>query len=124
MFHKSTSHKDGHRSRCSECRRLDAISSRDSNGDDIRSRDRIRKSIKTFPTYKSGSNKSRAQGVSYYQIKTGKIKRLPCEVCGSEVNIVGHHDDYLKPTDLRFMCKRHHRIWHHENGKGKNPLTK
>jgi hypothetical protein len=45
-------------------------------------------------------------------IKTGKLKRQPCEVCGSTENIHGHHDDYEKPLEVRWLCARHHRIEH------------
>jgi hypothetical protein len=35
----------------------------------------------------------------------------PCEECGAEVS-VGHHDDYRKPLEVRWLCDSHHRRWH------------
>lgn len=44
-------------------------------------------------------------------IAAGKLVRLPCEVCGIEP-AEGHHDDYSKPLDVRWLCKLHHREHH------------
>jgi hypothetical protein len=40
-------------------------------------------------------------------IRTGKMNRLPCRVCGSEP-AQAHHEDYSKPLDVTFLCKKHH----------------
>jgi hypothetical protein len=42
-------------------------------------------------------------------VRSGKIKRQPCEVCGSREGVEGHHDDYSRPLDVRWVCRRHHR---------------
>ena len=44
-------------------------------------------------------------------VRRGKIKRLPCEICGAEP-AEGHHDDYDKPLEVRWLCFRHHRELH------------
>jgi hypothetical protein len=36
---------------------------------------------------------------------------MPCEVC-KETNVDAHHDDYNKPLDVRWLCKKHHREHH------------
>jgi len=48
-------------------------------------------------------------------ISSGKIKRLPCEVCGEYGQ--AHHDSYAKENWLkvRFLCKDHHAEWHRIN---------
>lgn len=61
-----------------------------------------------------------AHGVVSYRIKTGELKRQPCEVCGSE-NVHAHHDDYAKPLEVRWLCPFHHKEWHDKNGEAKNP---
>lgn len=44
-------------------------------------------------------------------VTAGKIKRLPCEVCGAS-KVEGHHDDYSKPFEVRWLCNPHHRAVH------------
>lgn len=40
-------------------------------------------------------------------IRRKKITKKPCEFCG-DVNVQAHHDDYSKPLDVRWFCKKHH----------------
>lgn len=40
-------------------------------------------------------------------VRRGKIKKGTCERCG-ETNVHGHHDDYTKPLEVRWLCPRHH----------------
>lgn len=49
-------------------------------------------------------------------IESGKLVRMPCEVCGSTERIHAHHDDYEKPLEVRWLCHTHH-IEHHLNAK-------
>lgn len=50
----------------------------------------------------------------------GRVQKQPCEVCGIRRHVHGHHDDYAKPLDVRWLCALHHREWHKCNGEGKN----
>jgi hypothetical protein len=47
----------------------------------------------------------------HINLRRGTIKRGPCEVCGSE-DSEAHHDDYSKPLDVRWLCRKHHREHH------------
>ena len=47
-------------------------------------------------------------------VMSGKIKKQPCEICGAEPT-EAHHDDYNKPLDVRWLCKKHHMEWHRNN---------
>lgn len=40
-------------------------------------------------------------------IRKGKIKRLPCEKCGS-LPSEAHHIDYKKALDVVWLCRKHH----------------
>ena len=42
-----------------------------------------------------------------YAIKTNKIIRKPCLICGLEKS-EGHHPDYSKPLEVVWLCRRHH----------------
>ena len=46
-------------------------------------------------------------------IGTGILIRQPCEVCGLE-KVDAHHDDYTKPLEVRWLCRKHHNR-HHKN---------
>lgn len=46
-----------------------------------------------------------------YALRTGKLKKLPCEVCG-ENDSQGHHEDYSKPLEVVWLCSIHHAEMH------------
>ncbi len=42
-------------------------------------------------------------------VRDGKIVRQTvCEVCVGSQNVEAHHDDYSKPFEVRWLCKKHH----------------
>lgn len=47
-----------------------------------------------------------------YAIKRGRLNRLPCEMCGEVEGVHGHHDDYSKPLEVRWLCRKHHAQLH------------
>lgn len=53
----------------------------------------------------------RARVILNKTIRTGRLKRLPCEVC-LEPNGHAHHEDYSKPLDVIWLCRRHHQDLH------------
>lgn len=58
--------------------------------------------------------KENARGESKRAYYRGEITRKPCERCGSE-NSEKHHDDYSKPLEVRWLCRKCHCEWHTEN---------
>lgn len=42
--------------------------------------------------------------------RLGILTPEPCEVCGEKAE--AHHDDYDRPGDVRWLCRRHHRQVH------------
>lgn len=53
-------------------------------------------------------------------VRDGKLTVLPCEKCFSTHDIHGHHDDYARPLDVRWLCSTCHKEWHRDHGEGKN----
>lgn len=58
--------------------------------------------------------KDRARDKVYYAIRCGKLTRKPCENCG-EVKSEAHHDNYNKPLEVRWLCRKCHADWHKNN---------
>jgi hypothetical protein len=50
-------------------------------------------------------------------IRKGLLTRLPCERCGDPKS-QGHHDDYSKPLDVHWMCRRCHWAEHRKSAAG------
>lgn len=57
------------------------------------------------------SEKGRAAQKLRDAVRRGDIVRGKCEVCGEE-KAQGHHPDYSKPLEVRWLCARHHREEH------------
>lgn len=64
-------------------------------------------------------NKAAAHNTVEAALKRGFLIKGTCEVCGDN-NSFAHHDDYLKPLKVRWLCKTHHQEWHRVNGEGLN----
>ena len=51
---------------------------------------------------------SKARDLYSWAVKSGKLMRQPCELCNSTENVHGHHEDYTKPLEVRWLCRKHH----------------
>ena len=61
--------------------------------------------IKRYPEKISARNKV------HKAVKSGKLKRSPCKICGKRQSFA-HHKDYSKPLDVEWYCRKHHRERH------------
>jgi len=52
--------------------------------------------------------RANAREVYRYALRTGKIQRGPCLVCGVTEGVEGHHTDYTKPLEVIWLCRPHH----------------
>lgn len=75
----------------------------------IYQRDRHRR--KTInPTYKK---QCRCRNLFYRAIEKGEIKKPDtCEICGNKKKLDGHHDDYSKPYEVKWLCRKCHKRVH------------
>lgn len=65
---------------------------------------------------KNNRAKSSAHSLLNKAIIRGEVTRRPCEQCGA-AKVDAHHDDYSKPLEVRWLCRKHH-IAHHLAEKG------
>lgn len=66
----------------------------------------------------------RAHRIAREALQAGELVAQGCQECGKEPAEM-HHDDYDQPLQVRWLCKRHHRLWHadHPTGIRWNQLT-
>jgi hypothetical protein len=112
-------------SKCKSCYKKAASDYRGKNLEKIRAYDRERGN-RQEPGYlkeyrEKYPNKYKAHNMVNNAVRDGKLFSLPCEVCISTNDLHAHHDDYLKPLNVRWLCVTHHSEWHKKNGEGKNP---
>ena len=110
---------------CKPCYKEKVIKHRNENIDHYRQYDRERgnrQDKKYFSEYrKMYPNKYKAHTIVGNAIRDGKLFKEPCVVCGEKDNVHAHHDDYLKPLNVRWLCSAHHSQWHRDNGEANNP---
>jgi len=127
-FGKRSASKDGLSSRCKTCQKV---------YDKARSKDKYREEQRRIYAQteegklagnkakaewrKKNPNKAKAHAVISRAVRSGNLIRLPCEKCEAVDSIHAHHDDYLKPLNIRWLCAACHHQWHAENGEALNP---
>lgn len=125
-FSLAYKNKDGRDNTCKLCKCIRSRKHYNLNSDRIKKQQResylIHKGIKDLSVRKYQSeypNKVRAHRAVNDGIRYGKIKPQPCQQCGIS-QAVAHHDDYLQPLKIRWLCPKHHAEWHRINGKAAN----
>lgn len=123
-FYKHRQMADGYLNKCKCCAKIDAISNRNDKIEFYREYDRRRGARRTTEDLKNyrakNKNKYKAHNLVNNAIRDKKLFKEPCEICGTEKDIHAHHDDYLKPLNVRWLCPVHHFEWHKINGEAKN----
>lgn len=69
----------------------------------------------------SDEEKKRSNARAYMRVyvRRGHIKKLPCSVCGNKKS-QGHHDDYSKPLEVKWLCRKHHNELHNNLNNSNN----
>lgn len=125
-FYKHSKMADGHLGKCKTCTKSDVTKHRAGN-DHVREYDRRRGSRQTpedARRYRQANPKKyKAQTWVNNAVRDGRlVKPEVCEECPGTLQIEGHHDDYDKPTEVRWLCSRCHSLWHAANGEALNPF--
>lgn len=136
-FYKHPRMADGRLGKCKDCTRADSQARRlflESTDADwlekeaARHREKARRYREQGRVKPQSPAKLRARSMAYYTahplksrannavsnaIRDGRLARNPCEVCGSSM-AEAHHEDYSKPLEVRWLCRRHHMDRHIE----------
>lgn len=130
QFYPHPQMADGHLNKCKECVKCRVKDHRSRNAESIRlyDRERAKSAVRKMHLAKM-SRRFREENPRKYTAHTmvnnalrdGRMtKPDSCEDCGRGGAIHGHHDDYAKPLDVRWLCAVCHSQWHQENGEGLN----
>lgn len=136
LFYSHQKMRDGRLSICKECIKAAVRANYRKNRDRCREYERLRAALphrvvarKEYGKTEAGKLARKRAAARYLDrwplkraahiitrngIRGGKIIPMPCEVCG-HVEVEAHHDDYSRPLDVRWLCKRHHTAWHKLN---------
>lgn len=57
--------------------------------------------VKKYPERKIAHNRISME------VRNGRMKKEPCKICGSSKS-EAHHEDYSKPLEVVWLCKKHH----------------
>lgn len=83
---------------------------------DDKNRERRNELMREYAKSHKTEHHHKARRLVRSAIKSGRLVKMPCEVCG-EKRVHAHHDDYDKPLDVRWLCPKHH-YEHHAKAKG------
>lgn len=133
-FYRHSGMADGRLGKCKGCAKKDALAHRESNLEKVREYDRKRgltdkhkARVRAYSKTKRGKKalrkaksvwdeknliKKATHAIVKRALQDGRLSKMPCEVCGTTKRIQGHHDDYSKPLDVRWLCVKHHAEHH------------
>lgn len=123
-FYKHPMMGDGHLGKCKACTRYDVRENRKRKLDYYLQYDRERsKTPERIAGIAKRDPKKTAAGIAARSaVARGKLKKLPCEVCGEQKS-EAHHPNYDKPLDVMWLCRKHHADIHRpEASNARHPL--
>ena len=129
-FYENPSKANGRHSYCIPCSSIVQSTGRKASRSKVRAREKryieknpeLRRTVAIRNARRNREEKPKAayaRDVVRNEVRRGRLKRMPCEVCGAAY-VQGHHDDYNRPRVVRWLCPIHHTEWHQANGPGAN----
>ncbi len=137
-FYRHPQMADGLLGKCKECTKVDAGAHRDANLERVQAYDRSRgqdenRKALNRQSYRQristpegraqewaskqkyrNSDKCACNAIVRNALRSGRLKRMPCERCQTEEHIHAHHEDYTKPMDVMWLCRACHGLRHRE----------
>lgn len=119
-FYRHSKMGDGHLNKCKECTKKDTKQTRAANRDYYTEYDRNRSKLPhrienakshSLEWKKDYPDRRRAQVLLGNAIKSKKIEKQPCFVCGGN-RVEAHHPVYSMPLDVVWLCPHHHKMTH------------
>jgi hypothetical protein len=101
---------DGFLGKCRECTKTDSKSYARTPRGKLTHKKALRRQIEIHPEKKSATT------TLGNAVRDGKITKMPCAKCG-DPRSEAHHEDYSKPLDVIWLCKKHHWMVHEEKRK-------
>lgn len=135
-FYKHSKMADGHLNKCKECNKKDVSKNYRKNIDHYKEYERKRhqgperkaynhqKSKEWHRKNKERSSemkkewenrnpeKRKASHLVGNALRSGRLQKQPCAICGKTDNVQGHHFDYDKPLEVIWLCIEHHNMVH------------
>lgn len=106
---------DGHVNKCKECNKIDVSKNYRKNRGHymLYEKQRFQKEERKQYCIEQ-QRKRRSKNEAKYKANTavsnavrdGRIIKKPCEICGDKAQ--AHHEDYTKPLDVKWLCRKHH----------------
>lgn len=115
-FYRHPKMADGYLGKCKDCAKKDvrdnysAKREQYSQYEHARNKTRARRAPRIGYQRKRRKKdplKTQARAIFAMALKAGKIQKKPCEVCGNP-KVEGHHADYSRPLDVKWLCFRCH----------------
>ncbi len=116
--------------RCKECHKAAVKAARERKADYYKAYDRARANRpdrvaarKVYAGTDQGKERQRAGAEAWRKrnpekraahvalgnaVRDGRVVKKPCEQCGTEKGVHGHHKDYSKPLEVRWLCYQCH----------------
>lgn len=118
--------QDGHLNKCKECVKS-SVKERRKTNPSVQEYDRKRGNRQSKDYQKEYRakypKKYKAHNYINNAIRDGKLVNPGvCEERSSDFAVEGHHDDYDKPREVRWLCSLCHKRWHAEHGEALNPF--
>lgn len=123
-FYRHPDMSNGHIGKCKDCCKKQSKLRYYEKHDKIMEYEKIRRGdkkrkIKHIIYCSNFRKKFPLKRIAYYMvsnaIRGGHLKKQPCSVCGSNINIEAHHSDYSLPLSIVWLCGKHHKEWHRQN---------